>query len=245
MAQSANLGSILSSGEYRGLDRDVSAIDAAKAMHEQFCHQTDFPSTEQRRVQSELYRCGFGSSGVQETASREWKSFSLARREYTEIVAPKSGGCTRSALSDAETLKLYASFFNPDTELTTADQIYLGSTEPKYHLKEEKFSTAEPAEDSSGPRQPSLFAQKAARLGIKCTPYTGLVSTLRAHPQGLTPAGFEQINDDMFCRTENAFMVFNRAGMDSWDSNSAPRSLPPERFLYSTFGDNPIEKSKP
>jgi hypothetical protein len=205
-------------------------------MHEQFCHQTDFPVTEQRRVQSELYRCGFGSSGVQETASREWKSFNLARREYAEIVAPKSGGCTRSSFSDAETFKLYASFFDPNTELTTADQIFLGSREPKNQHKEDK--PPESVVDPAGPRQPSLFAQKAMRLGIKCTPYIGLVSTLRAHPQGLTPAGFEQINDDMFSRKDNAFMVFNRAGMDSWDSNSAPRSLPPERFLLSTFGEH-------
>jgi hypothetical protein len=237
MAQSANLGSILSSGEYRGLHRDVSAIDAAKAMHEQFSPQTDFPVTEQRRVQSELHRCGFGSSGVQETASREWKSFSLAHREYTTIVAPKSGGFSRSALSDAETFKLYASYFDPNTELTTADQIFLGSTQLT------RNEETPPGPTDLRPPQHSLFAQKAARLGINCTPYTAMVSTLRAHPHGLTPAGFEQINDEMFARKDNPFMVFNRVGMDCWESNSAPRSLPPERFLLSIFGDN--DKSKP
>ena len=34
--------------------------------------------------------------------------------------------------------------------------------------------------------------------------------------------GFEQINEDLFARKDNKFMVFNSAGVDSWSSPPQP-----------------------
>ena len=35
-------------------------------------------------------------------------------------------------------------------------------------------------------------------------------------------SGFEQINEDLFARKDNKFMVFNSAGVDSWSSPPQP-----------------------
>lgn len=167
-------------------------------------------------------------------ASREWKGLNHARRQYAEVVAPRSGGCAKSDWSDAETVKLYSSFFEPSTCLTAADQVFLGGL-PEPRQNEAKSVSKEEHEPIC---QPTRFAQKAARLGIKCTPYTDMALGLTKHRQGLTPAGFEQINDDMFSRKDNAFMVFNRAGVESWENNPEPTSLPSERFLFGVFGED-------
>ena len=42
------------------------------------------------------------------------------------------------------------------------------------------------------------------------------------HSQRPIPAGFEQINEDLFARKDNKFMVFNGSAVDSWKSPPQP-----------------------
>ena len=48
-------------------------------------------------------------------------------------------------------------------------------------------------------KSPSLFSKEARRS---------------------IPEGFEQINDDMFARRDNRFVVFNGTGLDTWRKDS-------------------------
>lgn len=48
-------------------------------------------------------------------------------------------------------------------------------------------------------RSPSLFSKETRRF---------------------VPEGFEQINDDMFARRDNKFVVFNAPGLETWRRDS-------------------------
>lgn len=48
------------------------------------------------------------------------------------------------------------------------------------------------------------------------------MNVVEFHTQRPIPAGFEQINEDLFARKDNKFMVFNGAGVDSWQSPPEP-----------------------
>ena len=48
------------------------------------------------------------------------------------------------------------------------------------------------------------------------------INIIEYHSKRPIPAGFEQINEDLFARKDNKFMVFNGAGVDSWTSPPQP-----------------------
>lgn len=50
----------------------------------------------------------------------------------------------------------------------------------------------------------------------------GGIGAADGNQQRPIPAGFEQINEDLFARKDNKFMVFNGAGVDSWKSPPQP-----------------------
>ena len=114
-------------------------------------------------------------------------------------------------------MRLYASEFSGNEELSIADQIFLLARKPD--------GSPSHGSDKRAPlpldQPPSSFVKKAARLGISITPHEDIKKAAvpplylpeRRH---IAPEGFEQINDDLFSRKDNKFMVFNGAGVDSW-----------------------------
>ena len=73
------------------------------------------------------------------------------------------------------------------------------------------------------------FIMKAASRGINIKKKSSRsrdkedsVNIIEFHAQRPIPAGFEQINEDLFARKDNKFMVFNGAGVDSWKSPPQP-----------------------
>ena len=166
-------------------------------------------------VERELVRRGFDTTGMKESVSDGWKRFTLAEKQYLEIVEANVGRCQRSELTDADSLQLYISMFDEGTNLTTADLIFLQSNES------ERAIDRRPPRSIRQPTDPSPFVQKAARLGISITPHARKTAAvpppLYQCEQGQdVSVGFEQINEDMFSRKDNKFMVFNGAGVDSW-----------------------------
>lgn len=166
-------------------------------------------------VERELVRRGFDTAGMKEAVSAGWKQFTMAEKLYLEVVEANVDRCQRSELTCADSLKLYISEIDEDTNLTTADRIFLQA-----YVRESSHDKRLPRPTSQS-IEPSLFVQKAARLGISITPHARRVAAV---PQPLyqagqrqdVPSGFEKINEDMFSRKDNKFMVFNGAGVDSW-----------------------------
>ena len=73
------------------------------------------------------------------------------------------------------------------------------------------------------------FILKAASRGINIRKRTSRsrdkeddINIIKFHTQRPIPAGFEQINEDLFARKDNKFMVFNGAGVNSWTSPPQP-----------------------
>ena len=89
-----------------------------------------------------------------------------------------------------------------------------------------------PCEKVSGPDKDlrgfdeSAFILKAASRGINIRKTSSRsreeeanLSQFSGHP---IPTGFEQINEDLYARKDNKFMVFNGPGVESWVSPPQP-----------------------
>ena len=89
-----------------------------------------------------------------------------------------------------------------------------------------------PCEKVSGPNKDlhsfdeSGFILKAASRGINIRKTStrnreeeANLSQVNARP---IPSGFEQINEDLYARKDNKFMVFNGPGVDSWQTPPQP-----------------------
>lgn len=203
------------SGPYLGLDKDESAVEVATAIHEQFNALESMRSGGRRLVEDELKRRGLNTKGVKHTVETDWAGFKRAEKQYAEVVDGPVDGCRRSDLTTASSMKLYASMFNEATPLSTGDLIFMLGERPDPGDESEKSRPANPE------TRESSFVQKAARQGISLTPYEDIVKAkaaplFRFDQQPSVPPGFEQINENMFARKDNKFMVFNGAGVSSW-----------------------------
>lgn len=218
LAESAHLGDTVSFGQYGGLKKDTSAIEVATAIHEQLNGFDSRQAGGLRRAEVELSRRGFDTDGVKNSAAEGWNSFKSSERLYSELVNGSIDSCRRGDLTTEESLMLYTRPFDPSTSLTKADQIFL--TGEKVDTVEHKncpeLTNLQPSRDA--------LVKKATRLGIKVFPhdemdkakYKPLFHFDRRRP---IPPGFEQINEDMFARKDNKFIVFNGSGVDSWTGN--------------------------
>jgi hypothetical protein len=70
------------------------------------------------------------------------------------------------------------------------------------------------------------FVEKAAHLGFVITPDEQRRSNIlpplfHSDQRQSLSQEFEQINEDMFSRKENKFMVFNGCGVDSWSGTKS------------------------
>jgi hypothetical protein len=164
-------------------------------------------------VESELQRRGFDTDGVKEAIGEGWHDYKTSEKQYTEVVKGSMDEWRRSDLSTEDSLKLYTSMFNSETTVTTSDQIFLGG------FKENEGSRLSSVKTETVPRT-NAFVRKANRLGIPVTPHEEITSSpplFHSDRRRNVALGFEQINEDMFARKDNKFMVFNGAGMDSWN----------------------------
>ncbi len=84
-----------------------------------------------------------------------------------------------------------------------------------------------PCEKVSGPDKDlrsfdeESFIRKAASKGFNIAKKSPS-SLIEFRSQQPIPNGFEQINEGLFARKDNKFMVFNWAGVDSWTSPPQP-----------------------
>ena len=191
---------------------------------------------DQRIGNKELIRNGLGSTGVMDSIASGVRDFDKAQKLYSEVVDGQVTACERSDLTDPASFMLYASKFDDIVKLETADQIFLQANEAKVGRERRwpasKLSTTTPIP----------FVKKAARLGIAIEPYNGKLSDsspsiVKLDPMHEIPSGFEQINEDLYSRADNKFMVFNGAGVESWSGNhSITKISDPLEILLSTLG---------
>lgn len=220
LARSSHLGDSIVEGEFRGLDKDVSAIEVATALHEQFNWLDSFTPTGLHIANREISRKGLRTDGIKESVLTGWNTLSAATKQYSEILEPEVGRCQRSGLTTAKSLQLYVSNFDSDSTLSTYDRIFLQAyrSEKSKHraIRHPHFQTDET----------KRFVDKAAHFGFVVTPNEQrrasiLPPLFNSYQQQSMSPEFEQINEDMYSRKENKFMVFNGAGVESWSGTQS------------------------
>lgn len=214
LAISSHLGETIRHGPYEGLTKDCSAIEVATAIQEQF-NALESIGTGGRLVERELRRRGLYQAGVKTSVADGLRHFTISKKQYEEVLDNTKSTCRRSDLTTTESFRLYSSNFDRHFEMSTADQTFLLARQPDI-IPQKAHSVPSRAEKPS-----NTFLKKASRLGISIIPRTDYISEEIAplYPserKHISPEGFEQINDDLFARKDNTFMVFNGAGVDSW-----------------------------
>ena len=227
LAESAHVGRTIRSGPYSGLQQQVSSTEVATVLQEQLYAYENMRKRGELHeglelMETELARRGFYTDGVQDELKRGWDDHMLAEKHYSEAIAENSTQYKRSDLTTDASLKLYSSFFAPEEALTTADHTFLLGESPAGEMEKQKPGHVDVTNRTPG------FVNRAARLGFPMTSHADLLKS-RSPPlfpverRKSIPAGFEMINEELFARKENKFMVLNGAGMDSW-SGTAPRT---------------------
>ena len=222
LAESGHLGRQIKSGPYKGLDRDFSAVEVSTIVFEQLNAYENIRNRGELQqgiplMDSELKRRGFYTDGVKETIGDDWERHLESERQYQETCSDAGLKFTRSDLTTTNSLKLYTSFFSPDQAMATTDlTLLLGENVEKKDNKGNKGDQT----ISKLERYPR-FVERASQQGISITSHEEL-SRVRSRPlfqferRRPVPTGFEMINEDLFSRKENKFMVFNGPGVDSW-----------------------------
>jgi hypothetical protein len=237
LAESAHIGQEIKSGPYKGLNRNFSAIEFSTVVFEQLYAYENIRRRGRLKegiivMDAELMRRGFYTDGVRETIADGWDQHVTAEKQYHETCLPGSSKYRRSDLTTTNSLKLYTSFFSPDQAMAIPDlSVLLGET-PSSDLRRK------PGHVDVKDRGNDFVAQ-AAKIGIAITSHEDLSKSQPLFSFGrkhVVPPGFEMINEDMFSRKDNKFMVFNGPGVDSWSGNSPMTKISGiERMLAGTL----------
>lgn len=202
----------IQSGPYHGLDKDESAIFVETAIYEQFNAIDSYASSGKDRVQRELSRRGLDAAGVAETVASSWDELLKARDLCSQICRRPAVTSLRGELTSESALSMYTSLFHDDTRLSTSDQIFLHGKRLDEKVNRSFLGEIPPR---------SSFVRAANRLGISVKPHEEIMKSKEAplFPNTIhitAPPSFEQINDNLYARVDNKFMVFNGPGVMSW-----------------------------
>jgi hypothetical protein len=238
LAESGHVGQEIKSGPYKGLHRNFSAIEFSTVVFEQLNAYENIRRRGKLKegvpvMNAELMRRGFYTEGVRETIGDGWDQHVAAEKQYQETCLPGSSKYRRSDLTTPNSLKLYSSFFSPDESMAVPDlNVLLGET-PTSDVKNKPGHVDLKYRGTD-------FVAKAAKKGISITAHKKLEKSRPLFTFGrkhIVPEGFEMINDDMFSRKDNKFMVFNGPGVASWSGNSPLTKISGiEKMLAGTLG---------
>ena len=233
LSQSSHITREIRNGPYRGVPSQESAIAVSAAVHEQLNTLDNMKNRGELRgerglpgVDDFLKRRGMDNPGVMDAIFGSWSRSSKSEQIYSETSSQVPKGTQRSDLTDDKSLKLYCSHFPSYTQLSILDLTLIRGT-----MTLNNTVSSSTHEDSSigkvttaaayVDRHDSEFMKKAKRMGYNVLPFNstaGNVTSSLFMDNGKTkiPQGFEQINDDLYARIENKFLVFNAAGLCEW-----------------------------
>ena len=165
-------------------------------------------------VDLELKRRGLDALGVRDTVAAGWEQYNMSEKAYSEFLQSPTT-CRRSDLTTASSLNLYASLFDENTQLSVSDLIFMLGRKPAEAAAEPKTKPLKYSEDKAP------FIEKAAQMGMPIVPHKEVMKgksppLFHFERERQVPTGFEQINEDMFARHDNKFMVFNGPGVACW-----------------------------
>ncbi|GMH92693.1 hypothetical protein TrST_g1793 [Triparma strigata] len=197
LAESAHISKEILSGPYAGLLQDTSANSVATLVHEQLGIMTssdtrDAPEDGRELVSKNLQRVGLDGTGVASMIDGNWDELQNCDKMNQRQLEGDHIKCMRSELTTGDSLNMYFSYFEAETVLADKELTYMlneGEEETKSGAGKGDESVISPITNSGNLSRRS-----------------GVID------------GFEQINDDLFARRANKFMVFNGVGMENWSA---------------------------
>lgn len=232
LAESAHLNQTILSGPYRGLEQEDSAMEVATSILEQFNALSHFSDNGHAMVNDELKRRHLYSVGVKDTAVADWNSLVRAEHQYNEVVAIPEKRCIRSDLTTESSMRLYCSLFDDWSELSVAEMNFITGEQATAH------ATKTPLVAGDAVHSDDALVKKAIFLGIAMSKYSkpSSPSLVKNACWRQVPFEFEQINDDMFARKDNKFLVLNGVGVDTWSgSQSTTKECRLESIVFDTL----------
>ena len=223
-------------------------------------------------VDEELRRRGYYTSGIRQAIKSGWEQHKRAEQQYSEVVDRSNLACRRSDLTTEESFRLYSSYFDDTDQLSDLNLTYLLGEYPstggasgvtttgtalakdrQENTKNEPTMTTQSSVGSPGSkdRKSRTFVEKAARKGIAIrsqAAYTRskLPPLFAVDKIDHLPEGFEQINDDLFARRDNKFLVLNGAAVGTWQE-AVPKTkvmnLDKIRTMLDALGQSDVVRS--
>ena len=159
-----------------------------------------------------LKRNHMDSLGVKDELTGRWNGFIESKNIYDEVLDCSKITYRRSHITSERSMNLYTSFFEGNTNLSSLKRIYLlGEMEESKENEKEKNKQRKPENKSKlHPRKDQAnFCYRDRE-------------------------GFEQINEDLYARKDNKFIVFNGAAVDVWDESVPVTKMEGMVDLFST-----------
>jgi len=176
-------------------------------------------------VDEELKRKEMDKPGVIDAVFGGWSRFSDSEQVYREILDDTPIGPQRSEFTDEKSMKVYCSLFPQSTHLSKLDLTYINgenSSRTAPSLSDERILLLDNEPQGNISRDKSPFTIKATVMGFPLASFGNTVDTsppslFKYESRPILPEGVEQINDDLFARKDNRFVVFNRPGLrEEW-----------------------------
>lgn len=129
-------------------------------------------------------------------------------------------------------MRLYCSLFDDWSELSVAEMNFITGEQATAH------ATKTPLVAGDAVHSDDALVKKAIFLGIAMSKYSkpSSPSLVKNACWRQVPFEFEQINDDMFARKDNKFLVLNGVGVDTWSgSQSTTKECRLESIVFDTL----------
>jgi len=214
LAISAHITNEIRSGPYEGLLQDSSAVGVATLVHSQLdvlgsAAERGDEEDGRKQMAENLQKNGIEATCMQDLIEQKWKELKDSREINREILEDRNLKSMRSELTTEEGLNLYCKYYDEDS--------IMGDKELQYML---------------GPSPDFPSPQGSASGGALVTVQAG------SGRKGHVREGFEQINDDLFARRANKFMVFNGVGMREWTTKPVTKKSDDGKYVRRLFGEN-------
>ncbi len=211
------------SGPFTGLSKHESAIEVTTIVQEQFNaletlkERGALPNSVLPGVNEELRRRSLDTVGVLDALYSGWNRKCVTEECFKEVVDSTSLGLRRSDLTDSKSMQLYCSFFDDSISLTNYEMNTISGGKEKLDTTLPKGVASESDVRKESRRRELLNMTKAKMMGLKKSFNAKSPALFPNEELKKIPRGYEQINDDLFARKDNRFMVFNGAGLEtSW-----------------------------
>lgn len=219
-------------GPYKGLKQEECAAQLTNALFEKYdaflqkLQAEENPSSSPLRSNSldgpeyhnSLHKLEYDTVGVKETMAEACERFAKSSKAYSEMLSTSSLDFKRSDLTTESSLRLYCSMFDEQ-------QASLSQADMSYILGEKNLVL--PSEFHNTNIQSNLKVVSIMNYINSWLSDDGRIPSFAYHssylPASCAKLGFEQINEDLYARSDNKFLVLNGPGVDSWTSHAVTK----------------------